>query len=279
MTTPPATQAQTNVRTWLLGLPFDAVTLQEVVDFIHASARTRQRLFLSTVNVNWVVACAQDAAMRHSVLQSDLSVADGTPLVWLSRWAGAPLPERVAGSEVFAALRKPTTHPPLRVYFFGGPPGVADAACAALNAESGGCVAVGAQSPGYGDLDSMSQPEQLERINAAKPDFVVVSLGARKGQAWIQRNRQALEAPVIAHLGAVVNFVAGAIPQAPGWVGRAGLEWIWRIAQEPVLWRRYAADGFGLLRLMARHGVRWRYREGGAIERLPAQQTAEGARP
>ena len=252
-------------RVWLLGLPFDVLTLDDLAARVHHSARTRERLFLSTANINWVVMCAQDAAMRRSVMDSDLCVADGTPLVWLSRWVGARLPERVAGSALFNALRRPSTQPPLKVYFFGGPPGVADQACERLNAEGGGCVAVGAQSPGYGDLDSMSRPEQIDLINAAQPDFVVVSLGARKGQAWIQRNRHTLEAPVIAHLGAVVSFVAGALPQAPAWVGRLGAEWLWRIAQEPTLWRRYGGDALQLAGIMLRHGVRFQYRADGTV--------------
>ena len=96
----------------------------------------------------------------------------------------------------------------------------------------------------------MSSREIRDKINAAKPDFVIVSLGAAKGQEWIQHNQSELEAPVIAHLGAVVDFVAGTIKRAPVWATRIGLEWVWRIIAEPALWKRYWNDGkdfFGIV--------------------------------
>jgi N-acetylglucosaminyldiphosphoundecaprenol N-acetyl-beta-D-mannosaminyltransferase len=96
----------------------------------------------------------------------------------------------------------------------------------------------------------MSSAAIIDEINAAKPDFVVVALGAKKGQAWIQKNRGQLNAPVISHLGAVINFVAGSVERAPMVWQRFGLEWVWRIKQEPVLWKRYLLDGFAFAGLM-----------------------------
>lgn len=84
----------------------------------------------------------------------------------------------------------------------------------------------------------MSNAETIERINASGADFLVVSLGARKGQAWIMQNRQHLSVLLISHLDAMVNFVAGTVSRAQQWMQRFGLEWLWRIKEEPVLWRR-----------------------------------------
>jgi N-acetylglucosaminyldiphosphoundecaprenol N-acetyl-beta-D-mannosaminyltransferase len=103
----------------------------------------------------------------------------------------------------------------------------------------------------------MSGPAFTDPINAAQPDFVVVALGARKGQAWISRNWPQLHAPVISHLGAVVNFSAGTIKRAPAWVQRGGLEWLWRIKEEPSLWRRYWHDGQVLLRYLVTQALPW----------------------
>jgi N-acetylglucosaminyldiphosphoundecaprenol N-acetyl-beta-D-mannosaminyltransferase len=238
----------------LFGLPFDRLTLDETVAAIRHACATRRRLFLSTANVNFVVQAQRDAAFRKSLLDSDLCVADGAPIVWISRLVGRPLPERVAGADVFEALRRSIGPTPVTVYFFGGPPGVAERACASLGRERGGLRCVGFQFPGFGDIASMSRPETIACINAAAPDFIVVALGASKGQAWIQANRHQLDAPVLCHLGAVVNFVAGNVARAPRWVARSGFEWLWRIAQEPALFRRYLGDFFALLRL-ATHEV------------------------
>ena len=235
----------------LLGLPFDALTLDEAVAAVRRCARERRPCFVSTPNVNFAVAAHGDAAFRASVLHSELSLADGMPIVWAARLLGAHLPERVSGSDLFARLQREPGEP-LKVYFFGGPDGVAERAAAALDARGGGLRCVGFDSPGFGSVEAMSGEERIARINASGADFLVVSLGARKGQAWIERNRARLAPPVISHLGAVVNFVAGEVRRAPVAWQRLGLEWLWRIREEPALWRRYAGDGLALLRLLVR---------------------------
>jgi N-acetylglucosaminyldiphosphoundecaprenol N-acetyl-beta-D-mannosaminyltransferase len=238
----------------LLGLPFDRVTTDEALSRVRDAVRARRRLFLSTPNLNFLVAAQRDEAFRASVVDSDLSVADGMPLVWMSRLLGAPLPERVTGSGLFERLRdEPPSagEHPIRVYFFGGPPGAAEAAGRNLNVRSAGMVCVGHESPGFGSVEEMSGADVLERIDASGADFLVVALGAAKGQAWIQRNRGRLSVPVISHLGAVVNFAAGTVSRAPAWVQRAGLEWAWRIKEEPALWRRYARDARAFATLFA----------------------------
>lgn len=235
----------------VLGLPFDRLTLDEAAAEVRRCAREGRPCFISTPNVNFAVAAQDDAAFRASVLHSDLSLADGMPIVWAARLLGQRLPQRVSGSDLFARLAQEEGDP-LNVYFFGGPEGVAERAAAALNARGSGLRCVGFDSPGFGSVEDMSGADRIARINASGADFVVVSLGARKGQAWIERNRARLSAPVISHLGAVVNFVAGDVRRAPVALQRLGLEWLWRIREEPALWRRYAGDGFAVLRLFAR---------------------------
>jgi N-acetylglucosaminyldiphosphoundecaprenol N-acetyl-beta-D-mannosaminyltransferase len=139
---------------------------------------------------------------------------------------------------------------PISVFFFGGPEGAAEAACSRLNERASGLFCVGYESPGFGSVEEMSGEATIARINASGADFVVVALGARKGQAWIARNRARLSAPVIGHLGAMVNFIAETVNRAPYWLQRSGLEWLWRIKEEPVLWRRYFSDGAVFLWLL-----------------------------
>lgn len=242
----------THRRVTLLGLPFDVLTLSQATALIRQAALKRQRCFFSTPNLNFLITAQTDAAFRQSVQSSDLSLADGMPIVWLSRWIGTPLPQRVAGSDIFAALRQPQPgQRPIKVYFFGGLPGVAERAAAQINREGGGMVCVGYASPGFCSVSELSTPQTLARINGSGADLLVVALGAVKGQAWIVQNLAALQVPVVSHLGAVLNFVAKTVRRAPVWMQKAGLEWLWRIGQEPVLWRRYWHDGVALLRLLA----------------------------
>ena len=233
----------------LLGLPFDRISMPDAVQQVREAAALRARCFVSTANLNFLVGCRLDPQFRNSVINSDPSVVDGMPLVWIARFLRIPLLERVAGSDLFEKLREKAA-PRLRVYFFGGMEGVAERACHILNTESSGLGCVGFESPGFGSIENMSSEATIEKINASGADFLVVSLGAKKGQAWIEHNRARISVPVISHLGAVVNFVAGTVLRAPRWMQQSGLEWLWRIKEEPGLWRRYAADGWALLRLV-----------------------------
>ncbi|EMR14366.1 glycosyltransferase family 26 domain-containing protein [Methylophaga lonarensis MPL] len=230
-------------KTCLLGLPFDCVSMAEAIAAIEHAIDSRSRCFLSTPNLNFAMTAQADPSFYQSVLESDLSVADGMPLVWTSRLMGAGVSVRVAGSDLFARLTETPRAKKIRVFFFGGASGIAEKAHHALNTYSPGAMSCGFYDPGFVDLDAMSKPEVIALINKAEPDFIVVALGAKKGQAWIMQNRDSLNAPVISHLGAVINFVAGEIERAPTAWQKSGLEWLWRIVQEPALWKRYVGDG------------------------------------
>lgn len=234
----------------VLGLPFDALGMDDAVGRLREAVRDRRRCFFSTPNLSFVRLARADPVLRDSVIRSDMSVVDGMPLLWAARLMGVPLPERVAGPSLFARLRQ-SSKTPIKVFFFGGDDGVAAAACERLNCDDGGLCCVGFDAPGFGSIEQMSSDECIERINASGADFIVVSIGVAKGQAWIELNRDRLHCPVRAYLGAVVNFVAGTVNRAPLWMQQAGLEWLWRIKEEPTLWRRYASDGAAFACLLA----------------------------
>jgi N-acetylglucosaminyldiphosphoundecaprenol N-acetyl-beta-D-mannosaminyltransferase len=244
----------------LLGLPFDAVDLDGATALVAEAVLNRTPCFLSTPNVNFVVETRIYDDFRHSVLHSDLSVADGMPIVWWARFLGVPLRQRVAGADLFERLATWPVPRPIGVFFFGGPPGVAVRASEALGRDGGGLRGAGGESAIYGPVAEMDLDGIVGRINASGADFVLVALGARKGQQWIEQTRARLKAPVVSHLGAVVNFAAAEVRRAPPWTRRVGLEWAWRIVEEPALWRRYARDGRALLRLLMANGLTtWRY--------------------
>lgn len=235
----------------MLGLPIDVADVATAANLIETAVRDRKRLVVATPNVNWLVRALNDPQARREILEADVSLADGAPIVALARLLGAPLKGRTAGSDVFEALRaRPGVDGrPIRAFFLGGRDGAGEAAAAALAHSGGGVEAAGFLNPGHGDVASMSTAAIINAINDARPDFIVVALGAAKGQAWIDRNKTLLFAPVLSALGAVVDFTAGTKPRAPVWMQRQGLEWLWRIYAEPTLWRRYATDaaGFGVI--------------------------------
>ena len=238
----------------ILGLPFDALTRAEAVQRIRAAAFAGRRCFVSTPNLNFAITARTQPMFRGSVLRSDMCLVDGMPLVWIARLLGQHVPERVSGADVFEALQA-HDGPPVDVYLFGAPEGAAATARERINQRRGGLRCVGVDPGGFGDVASLSTDAHVERINASGARFVIVSLGAAKGQAWIERNAGRLHAAVLCHLGAVVNFAAGTVARAPRWMQRVGLEWAWRIKEEPALWRRYARDATAAAALLGRRVI------------------------
>ncbi|NGP53716.1 WecB/TagA/CpsF family glycosyltransferase [Thioalkalivibrio sp. XN8] len=241
---------------WLLGLPFDAVDLDGAARLIRDHARTGSRLVFATPNLNFLRSSRERPAFRDDVLRTDLSLVDGMPLVWLGRLAGIRFTERVAGSSLVERLVEPT-EPAERIptFFFGAEDDAAERALARVNDPPSGLRGVGALNPGHGSVETLSAPGVIEAINRSGAVFLVVSLGAVKGHAWIEHNRDRLRPAVISHLGAVVNFLAGTVRRAPALLQKLGLEWAWRMAQEPRLFSRYFGDGLFLLRLLVSAAV------------------------
>ena len=190
-------------------------------------------------------------SFETSLLLSDLCTADGVPIVWIARLLRIPIRGRVAGSDMFALLKaRPTDQKPLKIFFFGATESVAAAAARSLNSAQSKLQCVGWICPGFGTVEEMSSDETIDSINSSGADFLVVALGAKKGQLWLVRNHQRLRIPIRSHLGAVLNFQAGTVRRAPQLIQKCGLEWVWRIKEEPYLWRRYFHDGRILLWLM-----------------------------
>lgn len=234
------------------GLLFDAIDMKKTVDVISAvcgNTCKRAPFFISTPNINFLAQSISNQSFRDSVLFSDLVVADGMPIVWLSKFLNIPIRERVAGASLFESLLSLNTLCK-SFFFFGGPDGAAQKAHEKINESGTHVQSVGYISPGYVSLNELSQKSYLDFINSTNPDFLVVSLGAQKGQQWILNNLDSLDAKVVCHLGAVVNFIAGDISRAPQLMQKLGFEWLWRIYQEPKIYNRYLMDSFVLLKLI-----------------------------
>lgn len=234
----------------VLGLPIDVVDMAEALRRIEVAASSSVPYLISTPNLNFLINSQGDAEFRQSVVDSDLCPPDGMPIVWIARMMGLPIRQRVAGSDIFDSLKKRYSTRPLKTFLFGGAAGIAAKLAHALNAKPLGLSCVGSLYPGYGSVDVMSSDEILDTINASRADFLAVALSSAKGQAWLHRNHSRLQVPIRAQLGASINFQAGTLKRAPESIQKIGLEWLWRIKEEPYLWTRYASDGVSLLKLL-----------------------------
>ena len=228
----------------ILGLPIDAIDLPAVLRRINFASANSTPLFLSTSNLNYLLIVMRIQIPKEvSASQSHLCPADGVPIVWLGRLLGAPIKGRVAGfhfcrDEVSLSLEQR-----LKVFLFGGAEGVAAGSFACLKRCTDGLCGLGSFYPGFGSVEELSNDEFIDTVNSSGADFLVVSLGANKGQAWLTRNYRRLTISIRAHLGATLNFEARTVKRAPIIMQKLCLEWLWRVKEEPYLWRRYWHDG------------------------------------
>jgi N-acetylglucosaminyldiphosphoundecaprenol N-acetyl-beta-D-mannosaminyltransferase len=253
-------------RLWLGRLPIDAVTFAEALDRIEALVSAGRGGAVFTPNVDHVVKAEHDPELRAAYAAASLSLADGTPVVWASRLLRPPLPEKVSGSDLVVPLAERAARRGWRVYLLGGAAGAAERAAAALASRHGTNV-VGTEAPVVtleprGDATSRAI---VERIRGARPDLVLVAFGAPKQEIWIHRHAAALRPAVAIGVGASLDFLAGAVPRAPAWMSRTGLEWLYRLGREPRrLWRRYLVEDPEFALVLVR--TWWRARRGAAGE-------------
>lgn len=235
----------------LLGIPVDALDFPSLLRSMDIARNAGAPFLISTPNVNFLVKSQINSTFRESMLLSDLCLADGMPLIWLAKLLRIPIRERIAGSDLFGRLKAAsTTGRRLRVFLLGGADGLAAAVGAKLNAERSGLECVGMLNPGFGTIEEMSSPDIIDQINASGADLIAVFFGAEKAQAWLLHNHCRLHPPIRAQFGATINFEAGTVRRAPPMLRSTGFEWLWRIKEEPYLWRRYWSDGKALFAIL-----------------------------
>lgn len=231
----------------VLGVPVDQLTLEgalERIDAFVASGRaTGKSHQIATVNTDFVVNALHDPDLRHILRTADMTTADGAPVVWAARLLGLPLEDRVAGADLVPSLATHAAERGYSLYLLGGGPGVAAQAARILVARNPGLRIAGVASPPYSSVAEV-EPAILEDIRRAQPDILLVALGNPKQEKWVDMYADDLGVPVCIGVGGTLDMIAGVTRRAPRWSHRIGLEWLFRLAQEPRrLWQRYVRDG------------------------------------
>lgn len=229
----------------MFGLEFERVTLSGAVEQISRAAHKRTTGLVVTPNVDQIVRFGEDAHM-HRVYREAMHVyADGMPIVWVSRLLGrGGLPARVTGADLLPAVCEAAARERYSVYFFGGDPGVADAAAERMRQTHPGLNVAGTCCPPWGfEHDEALSRRLIEDINASGADVLFLGVGAPKQEKWGHRYRASLRVGPIICVGAAFAFAAGVARRAPRILQESGFEWCWRLAMEPRrLWRRYLVD-------------------------------------
>ena len=233
----------------LFGIPVARVTEAEAVERIVGMAKGRHAAaFVATLNVDFVANAVSgwpfggNDELWGYLRNADFVTADGMPIVMLSKLLRRPIPERVTGADMVPRICRRCAEEGLSVYVLGGDKAAVEEAFAKM--ECAGLKVAGVDDS-FVKLDR-EQPEIVARINAAKPDMLFVALGNPKQELWMGRNAAKLDVGAMIGIGGTFNFIAGRVKRAPKWMQAGGLEWIYRIIQEPGrLWKRYA---YGLVK-------------------------------
>lgn len=237
-------QAATSVeRIDVLGMDVSALNMVLAIQWFQRAIAHRARAYVCVATVHTVMQTRRSAAFRRAVNTADLVTGDGMPLVWLLRAAGHSDVTRVYGPELMLAAMRSLVPAGTRHFLYGGTGGVTDILSERLRQRIPGLVIAGAITPPFAGVSELASDDVARQINDAAPDVVWVGLGTPKQELWMAAMRGRIQAPILVGVGAAFDFHSGSVRQAPSWMQGAGLEWLFRLSQDPKrLWRRYLLD-------------------------------------
>ena len=221
----------------VLGVPIHPLRMNQVLDVIDQVIQSRQRLRIGVVNAAKIVNMRRDDVLRADVLSSDLILADGMAVVWAGRLLGYPLPERVAGIDLMLRMLERGNQKRYRVYCLGATQGVLQTVVQRIGIEYPNVQVVGSQ---HGYFGAQDEDGIAADIIVARPDILLVAMTSPKKEQFLARWSDRLGVPVCHGVGGSFDVFAGKVERAPDWWQRFGLEWLYRVKQEPRrLWKRY----------------------------------------
>lgn len=239
----------------VLGVGISAVNMTAALDRVAAWISAGQRSYVSFCTVNTIMECQKSEELRAIVNRAGMVAPDGMPLVWLSR-RRHPGTSRVYGPDYMLAELARSTATGHKHFLYGGGPGVASRLAERMRERFPGLEIVGTLEPPFAPLEQLCTREAADEINRAGADVVWVGISSPKQERWMAAMRPMLNAPVLLAVGAAFDFHSGSVRQAPRWMQRSGLEWLFRLAMEPRrLWRRYLVYNSWFLLELALQGL------------------------
>lgn len=229
----------------VLGVRVDEVQIDDAIAYSEAWINQQERChYIAVTGMHGVMEARDDPAFKDILNSADLVVPDGMPLVWLGRLRGFTLPRRVYGPEFMWNFCKQTAPKGYRHFFYGGQPGVPERLAELFRQKFCGLQVAGAYSPPFHALSPQEDEEVVAMINRAAADVLWVGLSTPKQERWMHEHRMRLKVPVVVGVGAAFDIHSGMKRQAPVFMREHGLEWLFRLFQEPRrLWKRYLVHG------------------------------------
>lgn len=243
-------------RRHVLGMDLDPLTLRQACDRCSEAVRARKPVVVGVLNAAKIVKVQRDERLRTAVAGCDLVLADGLPVVWASRLLGRPLPERVAGIDLFVELLREADRHGWSIYLLGATEEVLADLVRRIRRDHPGLRIAGRRN-GYFGPDE--EEDVAAGIRAAEPDVLFVGISTPTKELFLQRFGHSLGVPVCHGVGGAFDVLAGKVERAPESWQRLGLEWLYRVLQEPLrLWKRYLTTNSAFVWLVAREWVRGR---------------------
>ena len=223
----------------ILDVPVHPLTMGEAVSVLEESITSGEQAFVVTANAEIIMMCQEDAGYKKIVSQdAQLVLPDGAGAVWAGRHLGYKIPERVAGFDLYCQLLDKAAQKGYKAFFFGGSPGIAEAAKAKSEELYPGVRVVGCRNGYFKEEESQAI---IDEINASGADMLFAALGAPKQEKWLVRYREQLKPKILMGIGGSFDVFAGKMERAPKWMQDASLEWLFRLYKQPSRFMRMMA--------------------------------------
>lgn len=231
-----------------LNITVDNVTMKEAIEQIEILIKKKKNSYVVTPNLDHIIQLEKDKEFQNVYKNADLVLTDGKPLIWISKLLGTPIKEKISGSDLFPYICKLAANRGFSVFMLGAADGVAKKATDNLKVKYPDLRISGFYSPKFGFENDKDELENVIRVvKKSSPDILVVGLGAPKQEKFIYNFKDTLNVPLSLGLGATIDFEAGTVKRAPKWMQKIGLEWLFRITQDPKrLMKRYFGDFIGI---------------------------------
>jgi len=231
----------------IFGMPINRITMEELLRISDQCIESRRQLLLGVVNVAKVVNARKDSLLKESLDRADLVVADGLPLIWLSRLLGTPLPGRVPGIDVMYELLREANDKHYGIYFLGARREVLQEVIGIVRRDYPG-IRVAGYRDGYFDKDE--EESVAKNIRDSRADIIFVAISPPKKEIFLNKWQELMAVPICHGVGGSFDVLAGFTKRAPLWMQNSGLEWLYRLIQEPRrMWKRYLITNTIFLKL------------------------------
>lgn len=233
----------------------DNLTMNETLQAINNLVKERKNSYVVTPNVDHIVQLEKDKELQAVYENASLILTDGKPLLWIAKLYGTPIKEKISGSDLFPLLCEMAAKKGYKMFFLGAAEGVAAKAARRLSRRYKGLQVVGTYSPPFGFEKSKEELQKVKTIiKQAKPDILIVGLGCPKQEKFMYHYCKVLDVPISLGLGASLDFEAGNVKRAPRWMANHGLEWLFRITQDPKrMAKRYLIDDVKILKMILKY--------------------------